>query len=65
MEVKCISCGLFFSVDDVTYKGEYENFCSVKCQIDRMNAEQAAGVLNTDDTEKEFKWELPGKAKDG
>jgi hypothetical protein len=67
MEVRCVQCGLFFSIDDNIYRGEYENFCSVKCQADWMEgrAEEPIMTLSVDDTAEAFKWEIPEEEKDG
>jgi hypothetical protein len=68
MEVRCISCGIFFSIDDHLYKGEYENFCSIKCQTDWMEKlvnSEPVETLSADDTANVFKWSTPEEKEDG
>lgn len=69
MEVRCINCGIFFSVDDNVYRGEYENFCGIKCQSEWMGKEREKVVnppeLNLDEVDKEWEWTIPGGKADG
>jgi hypothetical protein len=71
MEVRCINCGIFFSIDDNGYRGEYENFCGTKCQSDWMDKErnkaieEPAVTPSSDETATAFKWPLPKEKEDG
>jgi hypothetical protein len=69
MEVRCINCGIFFSVDDKVYRGEYENFCGIKCQSDWMDKEREKMTsptnLSPDGEGEEWEWTIPEEKKDG
>lgn len=48
MEVRCLNCGKFYSVDDNTYKPTWKNYCSLDCQIHWLenNFSDCDGIFN-------------------
>ena len=56
MEVRCVVCGKMFAVDDNDYEGEWENFCSHKCQEEWFK-QRNEGVIPMKEVEP-FVWTI-------
>jgi hypothetical protein len=55
MDVKCLNCGKFYSVDDNTYKVTWENFCSIECSLNWITEQRPSGTKGTYKPKKENK----------
>lgn len=55
MEVRCLNCSKFYSVDDILYKPTWENFCSIDCSVNWITEQKPSSLEGKYQPKKELK----------